>query len=162
MIVECRWWPAGGSRGGCSVVQRDLDLVRRLLLIIEGERAHKAGVVPMVEGHDDTTVEYHLHLMQEAGLLCHFEAKTRDSYLEPDVFLRLSWAGHEWLELVRDVRHWQAARQKLRQRTGCSSFLLLRTLLEHEAKDRLMGTASSKGASPVGSRDAAPLALLPV
>jgi hypothetical protein len=136
-------------------VQRDLDLVRRLLLIIEGERAHKAGVVPMVEGHDDTTVEYHLHLMQEAGLLCHFEAKTRDSYLEPDVFLRLSWAGHEWLELVRDIRHWQAAKNTLRQRCGGSSFKLLQTVLEQEAAARLAAVVSVTSPESLSRRKAA-------
>lgn len=89
---------------------RDMDLIRLLLLKLEAFD-HPPGTVYSLSGHDEEVavegysadqIGYHLDLMREAGFIeCPGSQPMRGV-----TFSRLSWAGHDFLDSVRDPAIW--------------------------------------------------------
>lgn len=84
-------------------MKRDLALVREILLQVEEEnpKLHPVCVVEShvkVEGYDARTIESHINLLVEGGLL----ARTDDGdERRPTYILRLTWKGHNYLDSIR-------------------------------------------------------------
>ena len=95
--------------GGGDDVQRDMELVRELLLYFEARPepdVMKRGEVE-IEGRERLAIEHHLNLLFDAGLLIAEPVKTdtgRVIYIYPQM---LSWAGHEFLDNIRDPEIWK-------------------------------------------------------
>jgi hypothetical protein len=85
-------------------MQRDMDLVRNILIWIEAqEHALNVGWEIKIEGYTDEQVGYHCHLMNEAGLIAAEDSTSLES-LSPDAVPRcLTWAGHDFLDSVKDA-----------------------------------------------------------
>jgi hypothetical protein len=67
-------------------VKRDIDLLRRILLDLEsGSSVHDAG-------EDPQTLDYHIQLLHDAGLIVADELVPGQWWPE-----RITWAGHEFL-----------------------------------------------------------------
>lgn len=105
-------------RGGGEALRRDMELIRELLFEIEG-----GGGVRDVSGWDDATLRHHLRLLVEAGLL--HGATPADGTV---TFTTLSWAGHEFLDAVRQDAIWRELRQRLAQAGGGLAFETLKSL----------------------------------
>lgn len=92
-------------------MKRNMDLIRDLLLKLESlDKSPTATVVIhsydeelRFEGITPDEVEYHLLLIREAGLI---EPPHRS-----DLFQRLSWAGHDFVDSVRDPDIWARTKQ---------------------------------------------------
>lgn len=107
-------------------MKRDLDLARRLLIEIEN-RGVDCSVSVLRSGPNqevEERVRYHLRLLVDAGLL-----KEVDRTSNGIPCLRLTYQGHELLDLARDEYRWQEARRIAQQRTGGQSWTVIRTLL---------------------------------
>lgn len=79
-------------------MRRDMDLIRSLLLEIEGGKV----VFPTAEQSGETEVlEYHLDLIAQAGFV--------DFIVLHDLWQveRMTWAGHEFVDKVRDPEIWR-------------------------------------------------------
>lgn len=118
-------------------MKRDMDLVRDILVAIEGDfltfggsNLHsRFGALPSV-------VIEHIHLMEQAGLL---EVASRS--LAGAVHVRgLTWEGHDFLDTVRDLEVWRRMKDGA-SKMGGWTFGLLKDLgtahLKHVAKERL-------------------------
>lgn len=95
-------------------MKRDMDLVRALLFYFEqkaGPEAIQAENIA-IEGHDVSSLKYHLNLMYQAGLL-NAEAVTSSTNTSRLIYVipfDLTWEGHEFLETVRDPEIWRKAK----------------------------------------------------
>jgi hypothetical protein len=96
-------------------VRRDMDLVRSLLLALENGPA-LAGDAPKIDGYDAETIAYHLLLMGEAGLMLVEDSTTFDGI--DAMPIRLTWAGHEFLESVRDDSQWRSVKTQTEKAGG--------------------------------------------
>ena len=111
---------------------RDMNLVREILLAMESRSRKEASPRLQIAGHSDEETCYHVRLMSEAGLIV---AKVADAGLEVAAFpIRLTWAGHEFLDAAREPARWSAATKTIREKAGAVGFEVLKELLIAIAK----------------------------
>jgi hypothetical protein len=134
-------------------MKRDLELVKQLLLIVE--RHEQAWIYgnPEVDGFTSEQIAYHIELLCEAGLL-QSDFKQREQMLtgDPDGrrdlqdyknrrgnrdMFRLTWTGHEFLEMSRNERFWNKAKTAVQQATGGLAIDLVRMHLLEMSKRML-------------------------
>lgn len=118
-------------------MQRDLDLIRKILLAME-QREH--GFVQdelVVEGYSDEQVGFHVYLLGEAGLAKVVENTNVLSQSPSALPLHPTWAGYEFLEAAKDETLWGKAKEKVIKPAGGVAFGVLVEWLKAEAKARL-------------------------
>jgi hypothetical protein len=96
-------------------MKRDMDLIREVLIAIEKFETVQPHILS-IKGYDEQTVAYNITLLKEAGLV---EARTGqiDSklYAEP---IKLTWAGHEFLESIQNKNVWEKTKQFVSKNGG--------------------------------------------
>src|SRR5262245_45745167 len=114
-------------------MKRDMELIRQILLALEGdEKAHaKTGE------HSGEERAYHVALMIEAGLVV--GQVENDSKGNPRRYFlsRMTWAGHEFLDALRDDNLWQKAKQHVLKPGASWSFDVLKEWAKYELKQKL-------------------------
>lgn len=95
-------------------MKRDLDLIRKLLIYFEEKPGPEVEESPAIDGHDQSTVQYHLRLMYDAGLI---NCETKRSSSTPERIIRvcpfdLTWEGHEFLMKVKVRPHGSVSRKR--------------------------------------------------
>ena len=119
-------------------MRRHFDLLRTILLRAEASDAG-TNVLELGLEQEFAEVAHHVELLVEAGLL-----KAQISYLDRSptpvyvVIERLTWAGHEFLDLARDDARWNQVLARVTATTGATSFEIVRSMLE-EAQHRALG-----------------------
>lgn len=111
-------------------MRRDLDLLRTIMLRTE-EAAPGTNLLELgLEEADFAELAHHAELLVEAGLL-----RAQISYMERSpvpvyvVVERLTWEGHEFLDLARDDERWERVLSRVTAGTGGTSFEIVRDLL---------------------------------
>jgi hypothetical protein len=98
-------------------MERDLELVRAILL--EAEK-HPHGIIgrnPELSGFTPEQVGYHIYLMEQAGLVEAAEATDNSSRSPCALLMNLTWAGHDYLDAVRPPEVWRQVKPAV-QRVG--------------------------------------------
>lgn len=127
-------------------MKRDMDLIRELLLKLEALPMRPGGVVHLppdatevqVDGYDTDQIEYHLSLIEKAGLI-------DTGGVRPMIgigFRSLSWSGHDFLDSVRSPDVWDKTKQVASAAGGFTVELLVfaaKTYLEGKIKGLLGG-----------------------
>jgi hypothetical protein len=116
-------------------MQRDMDIVRHLLIWVETDHSHE---LPGELSREQ--LAYHAQLLIDAGLVegtVHYGA-SRGRRI-PDTFhiQRLTWAGHDFLDAARDDTVWRTAREKILKPGVSWTFELLKETLKALAKQQL-------------------------
>jgi hypothetical protein len=110
-------------------MQRNMDLVREILLRAEGSDYHTLKSADFPE-HDEVTVARHFELMQDAGLV---EANLLNLLEAGGVVrgtvVRLTWDGHEFLDSARNDEIWSRTKNIVRDKGGSVSFEVLKSIL---------------------------------
>lgn len=102
-------------------MQRDWEVVRQVLLGLE-QLGTGASVVPDsdVPPYDRENVAYHMKLLAEAGIVdAHCTETTGGTHC---LASRLTWAGHEFLDHVRDHTVWNRIEATAREKGLALSF----------------------------------------
>lgn len=97
-------------------MKRDWELVRKILIAVEGLEGHGQTVEgSSIAGYDATLVSYHIFLMKEAGLV---RAVCSSPLSEPrQCFAQeMTWAGHEFLDQIRSQAVWSKTVGLLREK----------------------------------------------
>ncbi len=107
-------------------MKRDLDLARQLLIDIEGHGADCAlsALRPGVAGEADERLRYHVRLLIDTGYV-----KETDHPSNGVPCIRLTNAGHEFLELAFCDARWREAKWAVLERTGALSLTVLKAVL---------------------------------
>ena len=96
-------------------MKRDMDLIRELLLKLEALPMRSGGIMTItpdaeeiaVPGYDHNQIGYHLSQIRRAGLI-------DEGGAHPMVgigFRSLTWAGHDFLDSVRDPKIWEKTKK---------------------------------------------------
>ena len=96
-------------------MKRDMDLIRELLLKLESVPSEMGDVFSFspedkevsVEGYTPAQIEYHLSLLREIRFI---ECPGSQPMLGI-TFSGLTWAGHDYIDAVRDPDIWRKTKQ---------------------------------------------------
>jgi hypothetical protein len=111
-------------------MKRDLDLIRKILFQLE---AHEHGYAPQtftVDGYTDEVVGYHVHLMGQAGLLKVADVTHGGSPSPSALPVRLTFAGHDFLDAARSDTIWNHARKAIADTVGSVTLDAFKGLLQ--------------------------------
>jgi Hypothetical protein (DUF2513) len=101
-------------------MQRDMDLVREILLVLE---RHPDGFAPddlHIDGYTKEQIAYHAYIMGQAGLIAVADTTNMDSSGPEAMITNMTWAGHEFLEAAREPKRWAEAKAVLHKAGGAS------------------------------------------
>lgn len=108
-------------------MKRNMDLLRLILLKLEAiDENEKQGIWHLtgndlpIEGFSWEQVRYHYDLSVEAGLV----DQGGRGVMNGIMFRRLTWAGHDFVDAVRDDDIWRKTRQGASAAGGFSVDLL--------------------------------------
>ena len=109
-------------------MKRDMDLARQIMLELEGEKYDGSPQIyelPAIEDYSESEIEYHVVLLQDAGLLLAREPFDGS----PLIPYKLTWQGHEFIEAAKNETVWQRAKKHIQEKGGAASFSVLNTVL---------------------------------
>jgi hypothetical protein len=100
-------------------MERDLDLVRLLLLEVEKTGKNDLNIPPSpIKEFKEDTILYHLLLMKEAGLI-EVDFVKGTTFIPKMAWVhRLTWEGHEFLDAARKDAVWQKAKKWMMDTVG--------------------------------------------
>ena len=105
-------------------MKRDPDLIRELMLAMEAEDGAELLKLPIPAGHGRRVVEHHFRLLIEGGLVT-------AGYASPHgrswAAVRLTWAGYDYLDRIRDPQIWRYTKAAL-SKTGAWSLETIGTI----------------------------------
>ena len=87
-------------------MERDMDLIREILLRLE---AHRHGFAPAlaIEGYTDEQIGFHVALMSQAGLVDAHQATSIADKSPSALPTSLRWEGYELLAASKDEGTWK-------------------------------------------------------
>jgi len=105
-------------------MKRDFELVRKLLLHIEGEQVE-------LSSYTEEQILYHKALLLDAGLAegpkPHYSSRQFSEIPDQVIIRRLTWEGHDLIDAIRDEGHWQKVKDWVKE---AGKILTLETLKE--------------------------------
>jgi hypothetical protein len=109
-------------------MKRNPDLIRSLLLLIEANDVKGLkGREIEVDGHEYAEVMSHLNLLADAGFIIGEYSRSStnpDRVIATEHVFDLTWAGHEYLDTVRDNKIWRETKA-IAHKVGATSFEFL-------------------------------------
>jgi len=98
-------------------MQLNPDLLRELLLWGERNLPSASGVleVPSIGGFGDQEIAYHCLIADEAGFFESTEFQANDDLFQQVRPHRLTYTGHQYLEIIRDDLVWAKAKEGARK-----------------------------------------------
>ena len=119
-------------------MKRDIELVRKILLFFEEKEDPKPVEIPPIDGYNDFTIKTHLVMMHDAGLIrcepVRSSSSDRVIYVLP---FELTWAGHDFVQTMRDDNLWKKAKELVIKPGASWSFDILKEWAKIEVKKRL-------------------------
>ena len=120
-------------------MKRDIDLIRNILLRLEGLETPREWLDPdNFEGYDDGIISYHFEILGEAGLI---KAENNTTIGVPIKFnwraMRLTWAGHDFLEAMRGDTRWKKVKDFVKNYSGMISIELTKKVALEALKTQL-------------------------
>lgn len=112
-------------------MKRDLELCREILRLTEEspEDQHRVDVfgTSELEGYTSAQIGYHVYLLQDAGLLEAWDARSREGLwtLYPRF---LTMAGHDFLEATRNETVWKKTLSFVQSKGGSVTLDLVREI----------------------------------
>ncbi len=118
-------------------MQRDMDLIRKLLRVIEEDQAGHAPQVIAIDGYSSEQIGYHIWLLGQSGLL---NTETTTHLLSPSpsaMPVSLTWEGHEFLEASRNDGAWKKAKGIIIEKGGGMTLEVIKAFLMAEIKRQI-------------------------
>jgi hypothetical protein len=117
-------------------MKRDFDLIRMILKETEGMDPDEQISGFTYEGIDDRITQAHVVLLLEAGLL---DGTLVDYVSESKgaIITGLTWAGHDFLDSIKDDSLWKKAKETVIKPAGGVAFSVLLEWAKAEASQRL-------------------------
>ena len=115
-------------------MERDMDLVRQILLTLE----KRTDTKPLeIEGYTSDQIGFHVWLMADAGLIKGVTV-TSQMGLFPNAFpICISWQGYEFLALMKNETTWKKSKATVLDKAGAIGLELVKAVLSAELKKQL-------------------------
>jgi hypothetical protein len=91
-------------------MQRNMDLVRTILMRLEGNPAGWAPQDLGIKAFPREEIRYHCYIMMQEGLIEGHDVTNSEGAGPEAIPTSLSWKGHEFLDLARDQERWNRAK----------------------------------------------------
>jgi hypothetical protein len=114
-----------------------MELIR--LLLIQQETGEEP---PELKQYEEKAIVYNLALTIDAGLIEGTIIPNGQGEPCAVVIVRLTWAGHDFLDSTRDPKIWRLAKEKVIKPGISWSFTLLAEFLKAEAHRHIFGGGS--------------------
>jgi hypothetical protein len=108
-------------------MKRDMDLARKILFEVEKEEYTGVGFEIDIVGFTKDETNYHIMLLNEAGLV-EIETLTFGGDYRPT---RLTWEGHEFVDVARDNKLWEKAKSAMSQAGGFALEVAKQLLIQY-------------------------------
>jgi len=110
-------------------MKRDMELIRKMVIAIEDAPGGWAPREMKFDGYTGDQVGYHAYLLVDAGLAKGSDATTISSGTPEYHIHKLTWAGHEFCDAVRDDTRWKKAMGIVAEKGGHVTLEILKELL---------------------------------
>ena len=123
-------------------MKRDMDLVRKILLMFESEETWPINPEGQINGFSKSQIDYHVELMKDSELLeSVFDTHTITSGMRRRVDkifrgYRLTWQGHDFLDAARDDTRWTKAKG-IMTKIGGGTLEILKDILKQVMADQV-------------------------
>ena len=120
-------------------MKRDMDLIRNILLRIE-ERSDvppkKLYIDDFADLHNDMfVISLHIDLMCDAGLVEIFDVNIEHDGLKDFAVSRLTLAGYEYLDAIRNRKVWGNVKKKIEFLGGAGLDIIKQVALKELARE---------------------------
>jgi len=115
-------------------MKRDMDIIRLVLMQQECDE-----VPQELSKYPEDLVVYNVALMKDAGLIVASILDDEKGSPRGAAIIRLTWAGHDFLDAVRDDNVWRKAKEKVIKPRASWTFSLLMEWLKQEIRTRIPG-----------------------
>ncbi len=116
-------------------MKRDMDLARKILLKIEELPSYDKPVNIEIEGYAEEDIQHHLELLHEAKLIEVPDDGTATLWTKVNLTpTRLTWPGHEFLDVARNDTNWQKAKKFVTDKGGSLTFDVIKAVLAQLAR----------------------------
>lgn len=118
-------------------MKRNLDLIRQILIDIEGAQGYIQLESFSYEGFTTNEIAYHLQLLQHHGLIDAEFKKEWGGNCVSGVVKALTWEGADFLDNIRNNTAWERTKDKIRKTVGTCAMQLLPKVAESVVLDML-------------------------
>lgn len=108
-------------------MKRDMDVVRQIVLAVRDANAAVSGV----DGVEPDVFAEHVRLLEEAGLVT-AAVQLAQQRIRAAVVWRLTWAGQDFADAIKDTSLWQKAKNDVIKPAGSWTFGVLMDYLKAE------------------------------
>lgn len=115
-------------------MKRDLELLRKIVMAVEGSKGMTPNI--SIDGYSPAQIGYHAHLLVDAGIARGVDVTNLGSEAREALITDLTWAGHEFAELARDDKRWHRAMSVIACKGGAFTFEELKRLLATPEEER--------------------------
>lgn len=109
-------------------MKRDMDLIRAILFKIEESPGGFVTGPIAIDGYDDETIGYHLHLMVEGHLLHGTNTTAYGDRTPRAVASWITWDGHNFIDAARSETVWNRTKAAIGKLGGASMTVWIETL----------------------------------
>jgi len=110
-------------------VKRDLELIRKIVLQVEGIPTGYVKDELDVEGYSPEQIGYHSYLVIDAGLAKGVDVTTYGCTSPNWRILHLTSAGHDFADTARDEGFWRKATGLARDKAGTVTLDMMKQIL---------------------------------
>ena len=113
-------------------MKRDFNLIREILLVAEAAKPEqRIGLKDFEDSHPDRLEELseHVQLLERAGFLDVTLSRSLGGSGPRAFFInRIEWAGHDYLDAVRDPGIWSKTEQQLKKVGGSATLEVVKAV----------------------------------
>src|SRR5439155_7767741 len=110
-------------------MKRDMELIRKMVLLIEQQPHGWAPNNINVDGYTDEQITYHAYLLVDSGLAAGSDITTTGSSGPEYVITCLTSAGHDFAGASRNENVWKKATGIVREKVGAVTLEIMKELL---------------------------------
>jgi len=106
-------------------MQRNMDLIRLILLKIEEAPKPQLREIPVIEGFSQEEIVFHLILLDEIDFVKIDATEMANGTVRVTSIHRMTWQGYDFLEKVKNETVWQKTKAKFKDKLSAMPFSLL-------------------------------------
>ena len=111
--IDCADFVVALSSRGRTIVKRDMDLIRHILIEIESRPDASPRIVELAD-YDGNVVFRHLEMLQQAGFIDVIGVNSPVGQRPPSMIIKdLTWNGHDFLNAIQSDTVWKKLKHDL-------------------------------------------------